>query len=43
MSVFSPNIGKYGPELTPYLNTFHEVLLLSNVPYALNNSLELKK
>ena len=22
-SVFSPNIGKYGPEITPYLDTFH--------------------
>ena len=24
-SVFSPNAGKYGPEKTPYLDTFHEV------------------
>ena len=24
-SVFSPNIGKYGPEITPYLDTFHAV------------------
>ena len=23
--VFSPNTGKYGPEKTPYLDTFHEV------------------
>ena len=22
-SVFSPNTGKYGPEITPYLDTFH--------------------
>ena len=22
---FSPNTGKYGPEKTPYLNTFHKV------------------
>ena len=22
-SVFSPNIGKYGPEITPYFHTFH--------------------
>ena len=22
---FSPNIGKYGPEATPYLDTFHAV------------------
>ena len=25
--VFSPNRGKYGPEKTPYLDTFHAVLL----------------
>ena len=25
-SVFSPNTGKYGPEKTPYLDTFHAVL-----------------
>ena len=24
-SVFSPNAGKYGPEKTPYLDTFHAV------------------
>ena len=24
LSVFSPNPRKYGPELTPYLDTFHE-------------------
>ena len=23
--VFSPNLGKYGPEKTPYLDTFHAV------------------
>ena len=23
--VFSPNAGKYGPEITPYLDTFHAV------------------
>ena len=23
--VFSPNTGKYGPEKTPYLDTFHAV------------------
>ena len=22
---FSPNVGKYGPEITPYLDTFHAV------------------
>ena len=25
-SVFSPNAGKYGPEKTPYLDTFHAVI-----------------
>ena len=25
LSVFSPNVGKYGPEKTPYLDTFHTV------------------
>ena len=25
-SVFSPNAGKYGPEKTPYLDTFHAVM-----------------
>ena len=25
LSVFSPNAGKFGPELTPYLNIFHGV------------------
>ena len=24
--MFSPNAGKYGPEKTPYLDTFHAVL-----------------
>ena len=23
LSAFSPNAGKYGPEKTPYLDTFH--------------------
>ena len=27
-SVFSPNAGKYGPEKTPYLDTFHTVLTI---------------
>ena len=26
VSVFSPNAGKYGPEKTPYLDTFHAVV-----------------
>ena len=28
--VFSPNTGKYGPEITPYLDTFHAVLEITN-------------
>ena len=30
LSVFSPNAGKYRPEKTPYLDTFHAVLVLSD-------------
>ena len=29
ISVFSPNTVKYGPEKTPYLDTFHAVLISS--------------
>ena len=29
--VFSPNMGEYGPEETPYLDTFHSVQLLSEM------------
>ena len=25
--VFSPNTGKYGPEKTPYFDTFHAVIM----------------
>ena len=32
LSVFSPNAGKYGPEIIPYLDTFHAVNL-----YLINN------
>ena len=28
LSVFSPNVGKYGPEKSPYLDTFYAVLYL---------------
>ena len=28
LSVFSPNAGKYGPEKTPYLDTFHAVFII---------------
>ena len=30
-SVFSPNAGKCGPEVTPFLDTFHAVVLLMSV------------
>ena len=29
LSAFSPNAGKYGTEITPYLDSFHEGLLRS--------------
>ena len=32
-SVFGPNTGKYGPEITPYLDTFHAVYYQSSNPY----------
>ena len=32
-SAFSPNAGKYGPEITPYLGTFHAVSVLDNFKY----------
>ena len=38
ISIFSPNTGKYGPEKTPYLDTFHAVLL-SNIQIVLCISL----
>ena len=28
--MFSPNTGKYGPEITPYLDTFQVVILLAD-------------
>ena len=31
----SPNTGKYGPEKTPYLDTFHRVLDVSDSPETL--------
>ena len=30
LSVFSPNVGKYRPEKTPYLDTFHAVRVFSD-------------
>ena len=27
LSIFSPNAGKYGPEKTPHLDTFHAVII----------------
>ena len=26
LSIFNPNVGKYGPEKTPFLDTFHAVI-----------------
>ena len=31
-SLFRPNAGKYGPEKTPYLNTFHAVCKNCEIP-----------
>ena len=36
LSVFSPNTVKYGPEETPYLDTFHKVIMLCFLGIFLN-------
>ena len=33
LSVFSSNAGKYGPEVTPYLDTFHALYSLELLTY----------
>ena len=33
LSVFSPNVGKYEPQKTPYLDTFHAVITPNNVSF----------
>ena len=33
LSALSPNAGKYGPEITPYLDTFHAVNIVINSTY----------
>ena len=33
LSVLSPNAGKYGPEITPYLDTFQAVNIVINSTY----------
>ena len=37
LSVFSPNAGKYGPEITPYLDTFRAVQLYQSFIYEIAN------
>ena len=32
-SLFNPNAGKYGPEKTPYLDTFHAVMEIWQIIY----------
>ena len=32
LSVFSPSAGKYGPEKTPHLDTFHAVRGIAKTP-----------
>ena len=36
----SPNAGKYGPEKSPYLTTFHAVPCYSSAPVFLKNNLK---
>ena len=38
ISVFSRNTGKYGPEKTPYLDTFHTVYILKNTFSQIKNT-----
>ena len=39
--VFSSNTGKYGPEITPYLDTFHAVAVICDraLSYVCNRAL----
>ena len=37
LSVFSPNVGKYGPEKTPHLDTFHVVVFAAIIENRSNN------
>ena len=39
ISVFSPNIGKYGPQITPFLDTFHAVFFFFKVFYCASNAI----
>ena len=41
--VFNPNTGKYGPEITPYVDTFHTVLLCVNCKIMIANMIDIKK
>ena len=34
-NIFIPNTGKYGPEIIPYLDTFHAVNKLPKCPFML--------
>ena len=33
--VFSPNTGKYGPEETPYLETFHAMIIPQKMKFSM--------
>ena len=35
--VFSPNTGKYEPEITPYLDTFHAVIIYKAIQFIDSN------
>ena len=36
LSIFSPNAGKYGPEITRYLDTFHTVMVFHHTDLTSN-------
>ena len=38
--VFNPNTGKYGPEITPYLDTFHAVMVYMVYSFTISRNFE---
>ena len=41
--VFSPNTGKYGPEITPYLDSFHAVIYCRRASYVYSKACQAYK
>ena len=39
--VFSPNTGKYGPEISPYLDTFHTVPVAKKETFRINGNYQM--